>query len=927
MRYFQEKPLLCLLTSLWLVVSCTPSIVDPPPPPRAFGSAQVSSSLQATAALVNVTEVRLTLSASDIPERTVSLAKTGGQWGGVIGQIPTGTNRTFSAMALDASGTARFKGQATGITILANQTVVVVITLQQLEPPPVFENAAPCITSLTSSSSSVRPGGSVSLVATAEDVDEGDTLTYTWTASAGSFGASDSPSTTWTAPSEVGPATLTLTVTDSKGAVTAVSLTISVRTNQGSASAVISFNTWPAVTRVLATPTAIEVGQTTTVTASVGDEDGDALAYHWEAGCAGSWTDATLATARFTPSEQPESGTCANCPLTVTVSDGRGGQGSGTLSICVGRRTQARFPPEIVSTFQSSASAPAGAVITFQVGAEDPQGSPLSFAWRANVGTLGTPNHTATGSEVLWTAPECVLSGHTPTIQLTVTNGLGLFTTTQFTLSGAPPCSDLVCEGGRVDCGGVCSDLSTDTAHCGGCNQACRTGETCSSGACACAAGMVDCGDVCAGLDNDPMNCGACGRRCPSGASCEGGTCVASCTDGKTSCEGYCVDLRNDAANCGACGLTCGTGATCAGGICQCAPGEALCNGICRDTQSDTTNCGGCGVTCRADQTCSSGQCVCPTGNTICGGLCVDTQSDNLNCGACGTRCGSSNVCVEGRCINPFTCQQNFTAAPSDCSAFPLNLDSCGAAGAPFSVGTLEDKNFSSTYILPLIVAPNEWLRIHGSATSNDSSGDNLYLGFYTEAFPDVVLAENGYAVYPTGKELYLETVSSPYACARPGLLKIRAATTPSINYNLQFERYLLSGNHNTGGTSQATATQLAINEGGRVCDQICGRLKAFCATGEDRHQYYRLTLPPKRAAIVDAGLRGFGGSGAGVTLKAIRGDGDFICDLFGVVAGNDTNFTRARLVNNTLVPQDVILMITTSFNASDYNLSIAIEP
>ncbi|MFP2913750.1 Ig-like domain-containing protein, partial [Pyxidicoccus sp. 3LFB2] len=145
----------------------------------------------------------------------------------------------------------------------------------------------------------------------------------------------------------------------------------------------------------------------TTVVASASDNDGDSLSYSWTANCQGTWANATSASASFTPTALPPAGSpCASCALTVKVTDGRGGQKTGTLAVCVGPKPSARFPPEVVESYQSSGSVPAaGGTVTFRVKAKDAQGSALSFAWAANVGTLGTATHGAATSEVVWTAP------------------------------------------------------------------------------------------------------------------------------------------------------------------------------------------------------------------------------------------------------------------------------------------------------------------------------------------------------------------------------------------------------------------------------------------------------------------------------------------------------------------------------------------
>ncbi|NOK38261.1 kelch-like protein [Corallococcus exercitus] len=408
--------------------------------PAQEGSAQAVVTLPQALSASDVARVELTVSGPGMTTRTDALVKTGGQWGGVLGQLPAGTGRTFSAQAFDASNTVRYAGQVTPVTIQAGQTTAVTLLLQEVNAPPPFENAAPRILSLVASPGTVAPGGQVALQATAEDANAGDTLTSAWTASTGSFSASSSLTNTWTAPATPGPVVLTLTVTDSKGASTSLSVTVTVSTGNGQASINVSFNTWPQVARVTASPSSVAVGQATTATASASDADGDSLSYTWTASCAGTWTNATAATASFTPSEVPAGGTCT---LTVVAKDNRGGQGQGSLTVYVASSPgTARFPPELVETFQSVATVPAaGGTVVFRVRARAPQPSVMSFIWTTSTGTLGTATSTASTSEVLWTAPACVPSGTSPTVTATVTNALGLSASYTFSIQGGSTCA------------------------------------------------------------------------------------------------------------------------------------------------------------------------------------------------------------------------------------------------------------------------------------------------------------------------------------------------------------------------------------------------------------------------------------------------------------------------------------------------------
>ena len=410
------------------------------------GEVHLVSTLSQAVSSSDVTSVVVTVTAADMQALTASLVKTNGQWSGTLGKLPAGTNRTFTAEAFNSTGARLYAGTATPVTILARQTTAVSITLQEVNPAAPFQDAAPVITSLSAAPGTVEPGGVVSLSATASDANPGDTLTYAWTAPSGTFAQAASLSTTWTAGASPATVPLTLTVTDSKGIQTRVAFNLNVTTGKGDATLNTSLNTWPQVSGISATETVLALNESTTVSATASDNDGDTLAYRWTASCAGSWAGATSASATFTPTALPSSSTCNNCTLTVTVTDHRnsqaiGGQTTGTLSLCVGPKTTATFPPDITETFQSAMSSSAGGTVTFRLKAVDPQDSALSFSWAANAGTPGTASTSAGASAVVWTAPACVPASTTPTITATVSNALGASVSHAFTVTGLPVCA------------------------------------------------------------------------------------------------------------------------------------------------------------------------------------------------------------------------------------------------------------------------------------------------------------------------------------------------------------------------------------------------------------------------------------------------------------------------------------------------------
>ena len=433
----KTSSLLLLALELALLAGCSASSSE-------TGSAQLAVLLPRSGAS-SISRVSVTASAADLPAASVDLASSHGVQSGLLGNIPTGAHRTFLAQAFDAEGHRLFQGSASGVPISAGQSSLVAITLQALNAPQSSLNEPPVIDSLVASPVSVSVGGSVSLQATAHGLHPDEPLTYAWSSPAGSFSAASEASTAWTAPSTPGTQTLTVTVTDSGGLSSSASVDIEVlsSTGHGSAQILVSFNSAPSVASLSATASRLAVGQTTSVSASAVDLDDDSLSYAWSASCAGAWANASSIAAEFTPSALP-SGSCNNCDLTVSVSDGRGGQTTGTLSLCVSTTAPPnRFPPRIIGSYSSYLpweSVSPGRVLTYEVAASDPQSSALSFSWSANTGSLGAPAHSASQSRTTWTAPSCVSEGTTPAITATVTNAFSLRASKSFEVLGLPTC-------------------------------------------------------------------------------------------------------------------------------------------------------------------------------------------------------------------------------------------------------------------------------------------------------------------------------------------------------------------------------------------------------------------------------------------------------------------------------------------------------
>jgi hypothetical protein len=202
----------------------------------------------------------------------------------------------------------------------------------------------------------------------------------------------------------------------------------------------VNFNSRPMVVGLSSSQSTLDVGEQTVLFASASDSDGDSLLYQWSASCEGTFEGVNTPAARFTPTALP-AGACHNCQLSVAVSDGRGGQTTGTLALCVAPAAIRHLPPSLVRSYQSSLSATPYQLLTFEVVASDPEGSPLSFTWSAAEGSLETAQDSATRSRMTWRAPSCMPASSTSSITATVTNGFGLSISRTFTVAGLSSCS------------------------------------------------------------------------------------------------------------------------------------------------------------------------------------------------------------------------------------------------------------------------------------------------------------------------------------------------------------------------------------------------------------------------------------------------------------------------------------------------------
>ena len=196
-------------------------------------------------------------------------------------------------------------------------------------PPPLPPvNQPPVIDSLSADKTEVPTSTEVQLVAQASDPD-GDTLTYQWSTSGGTFSGEGS-NVTWTAPATSDNYTVTVTVSDDKGDTASKSVTIA---------AIFKPNNPPSVTGM--TIDGIAPGKenvarqwvTKTIHCAASDPDGDQLTYLWRA-TGGKITGEGSTVAWTSP------GVNGEYTVTVIVSDGKDGKAEGSITfkvLCCGR--------------------------------------------------------------------------------------------------------------------------------------------------------------------------------------------------------------------------------------------------------------------------------------------------------------------------------------------------------------------------------------------------------------------------------------------------------------------------------------------------------------------------------------------------------------------------------------------------------------
>jgi hypothetical protein len=216
----------------------------------------------------------------------------------------------------------RFSRSAFGIVlvVLAVMTMLWGACAKEPPPPPVTTpvptgNQPPVISSLLAQNQQLYPSGTTEIQCIAQDAD-GDRLDFKWAATGGNFTGAGAI-VIWQAPPNYGTYTVTVTVDDGKGGSMQASLPITVGANQS-----------PAISELVASPSGILYGGSTTLTCMATDPDGDVVRYSWSAS-EGSITGVGNRVTWVAPNKG------GNYNVTVVVSDGKGGETRGDVMVTV----------------------------------------------------------------------------------------------------------------------------------------------------------------------------------------------------------------------------------------------------------------------------------------------------------------------------------------------------------------------------------------------------------------------------------------------------------------------------------------------------------------------------------------------------------------------------------------------------------------
>lgn len=177
-------------------------------------------------------------------------------------------------------------------------------------------NQPPLISSLTANEEHISPADICQIECIASDPDD-DSLSYIWSANGGSISGEGS-TVIWVAPDAAGAYTITVEVTDDNGDKVTAQLTINV----------VAINHPPVIDSLTSEWQRVRKAVASTIECIAQDQDGDELNYIWSAE-GGNISGEGAVVTWVAPNAY------GNYIITVTVTDGRGGEASDSIVIKV----------------------------------------------------------------------------------------------------------------------------------------------------------------------------------------------------------------------------------------------------------------------------------------------------------------------------------------------------------------------------------------------------------------------------------------------------------------------------------------------------------------------------------------------------------------------------------------------------------------
>jgi hypothetical protein len=604
-------------------------------------------------ALVDISNVTVSVSGAAEGVNIASVPLVGNastpstQYSAVISDLPisaTPCDYQFTATATNSAGVVIYTGVTTGQCIAKNQTANIVIDMNDTTAHTTLDDEAPFIDSITTTAGCVSVNDTVTVKATAHDIDTGDTagMTFVWsvpatcgtlvgtqTDVAGTDTTAGTSTVVFKALSDSSGCQVNLVVKDKRMTSTlqttaVVAIQIGNSCAAGLAKITAIPDTCPAVTGLASSMSPLVSGQTATLTVSASDSDGDALNYHWTSDC----HTATLDIGHFVGTD-PASAT--GNPVQFVYTGSNGADCNFYVNVDDGVWADGQLKNQTKCVVATNMSVPGTAS-----GYKQADSCKFSFDY------LSTNSVDNSQPVTLMIAAPCanpVWSAGTPTtVSAPFTTGVTFTTPSDAALNGAVV---------TVSCPNATnSDLTcTHTFNMIGVNAFCATANE---------------GDDCTSTAQKA-------DKCILAATCQGGLCKQTsyhppCQTSTTQCKDNKCDATTGqcalvaAANGGSCsdGLVCTTGDTCNGGACtptgtvSCTATGSVCSvNACSETATTADHCA---VT-YTTVSCDDGK-ACTTGDKCDGnGACTGTQ----------TPCSGGQVCSEAA---GGTCQDIVCLAP-----------------------------------------------------------------------------------------------------------------------------------------------------------------------------------------------------------------------------------------------------------------------